>query len=312
MPLSSKVKFNFGESQFEYVKMAQDTLRHTIWSVFSKLATVCLGWDDVVYQNPTLANQYAMDGKEASSTLLVAEKASDNFTAPSPVSIQKTFLDTVFKALKYKYYKSERELHGLLCILADHCDSVAWQNYPFEFTVDPKEAILNVIVENGYSSTMRVQRICIRLLRFILPRHISTIDIVRQEGGIKTSNDNNMTSITTINKLLKKIGNLLLLDDIVTSNKRVDDGIGAKNIEKKKMRHSPKVENIFRSNSGGSQVEKYCTHSDTGQQCVKQDWFHCLTCGIIDQNGVCAVCAKKCHAGHDVVFANRSSIHKKQ
>ena len=26
----------------------------------------------------------------------------------------------------------------------------------------------------------------------------------------------------------------------------------------------------------------------------------------MDQNGVCAVCAKKCHAGHDVVFANRS------
>ena len=223
---------------------------------------------------------------------------------------QKIFFDVVFKALKYKYYKNERELHGLLCILADHCDSVAWQNYPFEFTVDPKEAILNVIVENGNFSTMRVQRICIRLLRFILPRHINTIDIVRQEGGIKTSNDNNMTSITTINKLLKKIGNLLLLDDIVTSNKRVDDGIGAKNIEKKRslQKHetqSQSRKNIFRSNSGGSQVEKYCTHSDTGQQCVKQDWFHCLTCGIIDQNVVCAVCAKKCHAGHDVVFANR-------
>ena len=136
----------------------------------------------------------------------------------------------------------------MLCILADHCDSVAWQNYPFEFTVDPKEAILNVIVENGYSSTMRVQRICIRLLRFILPRHINTIDIVRQEGGIKTSNDNNMTSITTINKLLKKIGNLLLLDDIVTSNKRVDDGIGAKNIEKKRSLQKHETQSQSRKN----------------------------------------------------------------
>ena len=221
---------------------------------FSKLATVCLGWDDVVYQNPTLANQYAMDGKGASSTLLVAEKASDNFMPSSPDINSKIFLDTVFKALKYKYYKSERELHGLLCILADHCDSVAWQNYPFEFIVDPKDAILNVIVENGNSSTMRVQRVCIRLLRFILPRHCSKIDIVRQEGGVKTSNDNNITSITTINKLLKKIGNLLLLGDI-TSNKRVNDIIDTKKFEttsslQKQKTQSQGCRKILRSTSG--------------------------------------------------------------
>ena len=129
-----------------------------------------------------------------------------------PVRIQKTFFDVVFKALKYKYYKNERELHGLLCILADHCDSIAWNNYPFEVFTEPKDAILTVITGNG-SCALRVQRICIRLLRFILPRYnkLKSDKKSKEEGEESASGD--LSSINTINQLFKKIGSLLLVND---------------------------------------------------------------------------------------------------
>merc|ERR1711943_4932 len=68
----------------------------------------------------------------------------------------------------------------------------------------------------------------------------------------------------------------------------------AKVVLSRKRKQSELRENktVFTTQDG---QEKFCTFSDTGQQHVEQDWYHCLTCGLIEQNGVCAICAKTCH-----------------
>lgn len=54
----------------------------------------------------------------------------------------------------------------------------------------------------------------------------------------------------------------------------------------------------------GSEV---CTFTQTGDSnYADQPWYHCYTCGLVDHEGCCAVCARVCHAGHDVVFSRKS------
>lgn len=36
---------------------------------------------------------------------------------------------------------------------------------------------------------------------------------------------------------------------------------------------------------------------------MNQHWYHCHTCKMIDRVGVCSVCARVCHRGHDVTYA---------
>lgn len=36
---------------------------------------------------------------------------------------------------------------------------------------------------------------------------------------------------------------------------------------------------------------------------MNQHWYHCHTCKMIDRVGVCSVCARVCHKGHDVTYA---------
>jgi len=49
-----------------------------------------------------------------------------------------------------------------------------------------------------------------------------------------------------------------------------------------------------------------CTYLKTEKSYSYQDWFYCHTCGFEDLEGVCTVCIKTCHAGHDVTFAKNS------
>lgn len=36
---------------------------------------------------------------------------------------------------------------------------------------------------------------------------------------------------------------------------------------------------------------------------MNQHWYHCHTCKMIEGVGVCSICAKVCHRGHDVTYA---------
>ena len=47
-----------------------------------------------------------------------------------------------------------------------------------------------------------------------------------------------------------------------------------------------------------------CTFTLTGEEFVIQDYYRCETCNFTENNheGVCSVCVKRCHAGHDVKY----------
>lgn len=41
---------------------------------------------------------------------------------------------------------------------------------------------------------------------------------------------------------------------------------------------------------------------------MNQHWYHCYTCKMVDSVGVCTVCAKVCHRGHDLTYAKYGSF----
>ncbi|BES93671.1 calmodulin Hypothetical protein [Nesidiocoris tenuis] len=61
--------------------------------------------------------------------------------------------------------------------------------------------------------------------------------------------------------------------------------------------------------SGGDESDedslcnKLCTFTITQKEFMNQHWYHCHTCKMIERVGVCSVCAKVCHKGHDVTYA---------
>lgn len=52
--------------------------------------------------------------------------------------------------------------------------------------------------------------------------------------------------------------------------------------------------------------QKLCTFSSTGSQFVEQHWYFCYTCDLTGTEGVCAICAQVCHAGHDLSYSRHS------
>ncbi|XP_045509166.1 E3 ubiquitin-protein ligase UBR4 isoform X8 [Colias croceus] len=48
---------------------------------------------------------------------------------------------------------------------------------------------------------------------------------------------------------------------------------------------------------------KLCTFTVTQREFMNQHWYHCHTCKMVDGVGVCTVCARVCHRGHDVSYA---------
>lgn len=52
-----------------------------------------------------------------------------------------------------------------------------------------------------------------------------------------------------------------------------------------------------------SLCNKLCTFTVTQKVFTNQHWYHCHTCKMLDGVGVCSVCAKVCHQGHDLTYA---------
>lgn len=48
---------------------------------------------------------------------------------------------------------------------------------------------------------------------------------------------------------------------------------------------------------------KLCTFTITQKEFMNQHWYHCHTCKMVDKVGVCSICARVCHKGHDVTYA---------
>lgn len=52
-----------------------------------------------------------------------------------------------------------------------------------------------------------------------------------------------------------------------------------------------------------SLCNKLCTFTVTQKEFMNQHWYHCHTCRMLDGVGVCSVCARVCHRGHDLSYA---------
>jgi len=50
-----------------------------------------------------------------------------------------------------------------------------------------------------------------------------------------------------------------------------------------------------------------CTFKATGKNFELQNWYHCYTCGLVDNEGCCESCAAVCHAGHTLSEMKSSS-----
>lgn len=53
---------------------------------------------------------------------------------------------------------------------------------------------------------------------------------------------------------------------------------------------------------------KLCTFTTTKKEFMNQHWYYCHTCGMIDRIGMCTICAKVCHKGHDISYAKYGSF----
>ena len=51
-----------------------------------------------------------------------------------------------------------------------------------------------------------------------------------------------------------------------------------------------------------------CTFVQTSKNFTNQHWYFCYTCELTGSNGCCAVCAKQCHKGHNVVYSRKSNF----
>ncbi len=53
---------------------------------------------------------------------------------------------------------------------------------------------------------------------------------------------------------------------------------------------------------------RLCTFTTTKREFMNQHWYYCHTCKMIERIGMCTVCAKVCHKGHDVSYAKYGSF----
>lgn len=51
-----------------------------------------------------------------------------------------------------------------------------------------------------------------------------------------------------------------------------------------------------------------CTYAATEKEFVHQHWYNCHTCKMIDNKGVCSVCAVNCHRAHDLSYSKQGSF----
>lgn len=62
-------------------------------------------------------------------------------------------------------------------------------------------------------------------------------------------------------------------------------------------------DSIAEDSDEDSLCNKLCTFTTTQKEFMNQHWYHCHTCNMVDGVGVCTVCARVCHRGHDVTYA---------
>ena len=53
-------------------------------------------------------------------------------------------------------------------------------------------------------------------------------------------------------------------------------------------------------------LQTACTYDASGNRFVDQHWYFCYTCGLTNAKGMCSVCARVCHADHDIVYSRKS------
>ncbi|CDW77116.1 e3 ubiquitin-protein ligase ubr4 [Stylonychia lemnae] len=54
--------------------------------------------------------------------------------------------------------------------------------------------------------------------------------------------------------------------------------------------------------------EDICTYTQTKKDFKNQHWYFCYTCDLTESNGICAVCVRKCHKGHQVTYSRKSNF----
>ncbi|XP_064395390.1 E3 ubiquitin-protein ligase UBR4-like isoform X5 [Halichondria panicea] len=53
---------------------------------------------------------------------------------------------------------------------------------------------------------------------------------------------------------------------------------------------------------------KLCTFTITHREFTNQHWYCCHTCKLVEGQGVCTICAKVCHKGHDLSYSKFGSF----
>nr|CDQ02269.1 Bm2763 [Brugia malayi] len=65
---------------------------------------------------------------------------------------------------------------------------------------------------------------------------------------------------------------------------------------------------LEKTTSSRSRALPLCTFASTAKQFIQQHWYNCYTCGMVEGEGVCSVCAVNCHRGHDLSYSKFGSF----
>ncbi|VDP81837.1 unnamed protein product [Echinostoma caproni] len=68
------------------------------------------------------------------------------------------------------------------------------------------------------------------------------------------------------------------------------------------------VEEFYMTLPGPQLNQEVCSYTATQQAFIDQHWYHCHSCRLEYSEGVCSVCARVCHAGHDLSYAKHSTF----
>ncbi|TPP56257.1 E3 ubiquitin-protein ligase UBR4 [Fasciola gigantica] len=68
------------------------------------------------------------------------------------------------------------------------------------------------------------------------------------------------------------------------------------------------AEDLFMTLPGPLINQEVCSYTATQQAFVDQHWYHCHSCRLEYSEGVCSVCARVCHSGHDLSYAKHSTF----
>ncbi len=63
-----------------------------------------------------------------------------------------------------------------------------------------------------------------------------------------------------------------------------------------------------KQSNDGDFDSKLCTYTITKKDFMNQHWYYCHTCKMVDRIGVCSICARVCHKGHDISYSKYGSF----